>query len=60
MKPEDADADGGDIGSLETSVDEDRKPPVAALPDDLPKTLEDRRAPVFTAETEVYDPWQGE
>jgi hypothetical protein len=31
------------------------------LPDDLPKSLDDRRSvPVFQAETEMYDAWQGE
>ncbi|KAJ5550968.1 hypothetical protein N7461_005666 [Penicillium sp. DV-2018c] len=31
------------------------------LPDDLPKSLDDRRSvPVFQAETEMYDAWQGQ
>lgn len=31
------------------------------LPDDLPKSLDDRRSvPVFQPETEMYDAWQGE
>ena len=31
-----------------------------ALPDDLPKSLDDRRSvPVFPQETEMYDAWQG-
>ena len=31
-----------------------------ALPDDLPKSLDDRRSvPVFSQETEMYDAWQG-
>jgi hypothetical protein len=30
------------------------------LPDDLPKSLNDRRTvPSFTGETEMYDAWQG-
>lgn len=30
------------------------------LPDDLPKSLDDRRSvPVFQQETEMYDAWQG-
>ncbi|KGO71968.1 Dilute [Penicillium italicum] len=32
-----------------------------ALPDDLPKSLDDRRSvPVFQPETEMYDAWQGQ
>ena len=32
-----------------------------ALPDDLPKSLDDRRlSPVFRPETEMYDAWQGQ
>lgn len=35
-----------------------KKPRV--LPDDLPKSLDDRRSvPVFPTETEMYDGWQG-
>lgn len=31
------------------------------LPDDLPKSLDDRRSfPGFQQETEMYDAWQGE
>lgn len=31
------------------------------LPDDLPKSLDDRRSvPLFQPETEMYDAWQGE
>lgn len=30
------------------------------LPDDLPTSLDDRRSvPVYGAETEIYDAWQG-
>jgi hypothetical protein len=49
------DHDGGDIGGF----GEERKRP-RELPDDLPKSLNDRRSiPTFTAETEMYDAWQG-
>ena len=35
--------------------------PKQELPDDLPKSLDDRRSvPVFQQETEMYDAWQGE
>lgn len=35
--------------------------PQQELPDDLPKSLDDRRSvPVFQQETEMYDAWQGE
>lgn len=31
-----------------------------ALPDDLPKSLDDRRTvPIYGEETEMYDAWQG-
>ncbi len=31
------------------------------LPDDLPKSLDDRRSfPSYAGETEMYDAWQGE
>lgn len=34
--------------------------PTQDLPDDLPKSLDDRRSvPVFQQETEMYDAWQG-
>jgi hypothetical protein len=47
---------GGDIGG---SGEEKQRP--QALPDDLPKSLDDRRSvPThYTAETEMYDAWQG-
>ncbi len=39
--------------------DEEVKKP-RQLPDDLPRSLNDRRSvPTFTAETEIYDAWQG-
>ncbi|KAJ5212070.1 uncharacterized protein N7498_003716 [Penicillium cinerascens] len=35
--------------------------PQQELPDDLPKSLDDRRSvPVFQQETEMYDAWQGQ
>lgn len=35
-------------------------PPPGGLPEDLPKSLDDRRSiPVFQQETEMYDAWQG-
>ena len=44
-----------------TSDHEDQgKRSSTALPDDLPKSLDDRRSvPVFPQETEIYDAWQG-
>lgn len=49
---------GGDISG--GSGDEPQKKP-RALPDDLPKSLDDRRsvATHYTPETEMYDAWQG-
>lgn len=49
---------GGDIGGF---GEEERQRP-QALPDDLPKSLDDRRSvPThYTAETEMYDAWQGQ
>ena len=47
--------------SEEVEVDEHSPPasPTEQLPDDLPKSLDDRRSvPVFH-ETEMYDAWQG-
>lgn len=36
------------------------EPKPRTLPDDLPKSLDDRRSvPTFPAETEMYDGWQG-
>ena len=29
------------------------------LPDDLPRSLDDRRNPVFGEETEIWDGWKG-
>lgn len=53
---------GGDIsgGFGEDDLDERRLQP-RALPDDLPKSLDDRKnvSSHYTAETEMYDAWQG-
>lgn len=48
---------GGDISGFDEV--EIKKPRV--LPDDLPKSLDDRKnvPSHFTAETEMYDAWQG-
>jgi hypothetical protein len=48
---------GGDISGFDEG--EIKKPRV--LPDDLPKSLDDRKNvhSHFTAETEMYDAWQG-
>ncbi|KAI9825754.1 MAG: hypothetical protein M1819_000472 [Sarea resinae] len=44
-----------DEGGLEES------PKPRQLPDDLPKSLDDRRtAPTYSGETEIYDAWQGQ
>lgn len=39
--------------------DQSKGPPPKGLPDDLPKSLDDRSMPVFQQETEMYDAWQG-
>lgn len=40
--------------------DQSEGSPPKGLPDDLPKSLDDRRSmPVFQQETEMYDAWQG-
>lgn len=48
---------GGDIGGF---GEEERQRP-KPLPDDLPKSLDDRRnvSTLYTPETEMYDAWQG-
>ena len=56
--------DIGDIGGegLSEGGFEDEKPQKPkALPDDLPRSLDDRRnvATHYPAETEMYDAWQG-
>jgi hypothetical protein len=44
----------------EPSQDESKGSPPKGLPEDLPKSLDDRRSmPVFQQETEMYDAWQG-
>lgn len=50
------DSNGGDLGGFGEETKRPRE-----LPDDLPKSLNDRRSvPVhYTAETEMYDAWQG-
>lgn len=53
------DGDGSDHHELEAGDQEAMEPP-GGLPDDLPKSLDDRRSvPVFPQETEIYDAWQG-
>ncbi len=49
---------GGDISS---GFGEEGKKRPRALPDDLPKSLDDRKnvPSHYTAETEMYDAWQG-
>ncbi|GAB1216091.1 hypothetical protein ATERTT37_005296 [Aspergillus terreus] len=43
------------------AVDASHDQPPKALPDDLPKSLDDRRSmPVIPQETEMYDAWQGQ
>ena len=40
---------------------EEEDPQPRALPDDLPKSLDDRRTiPIYGGETEMYDAWQGQ
>ncbi len=40
--------------------DEGVPPSPRKLPDDLPRSLDDRRSvPIFGQETEIYDAWQG-
>lgn len=53
------DAYGGDDGGFGYGGGEKKKP--RELPDDLPKSLNDRRSvPThFPIETEMYDAWQG-
>ncbi|KAI9674161.1 MAG: hypothetical protein M1817_001979 [Caeruleum heppii] len=53
--------DLGDPRSSEDNAVEEPRPRPRQLPDDLPKSLNDRRtAPAFAAETEFYDAWQGQ
>lgn len=48
---------GGDIGFQDDGEVKRQRP----LPDDLPKSLDDRKnvSTHYTAETEMYDAWQG-
>lgn len=48
---------GGDLAGF--GGEEVKRP--RALPDDLPKSLDDRKSVSahYTAETEMYDAWQG-
>ena len=50
--------DIGDNGG-EAGFGTEPQQPKAELPDDLPRSLEDRRPAQYTAETEMYDAWQG-
>ncbi|KAI9772190.1 MAG: hypothetical protein M1839_002508 [Geoglossum umbratile] len=50
----------GEENGFEERFGEER-PRLRQLPDDLPKSLDDRRtANTFSAETEIYDAWQGQ
>ncbi|KAJ6079554.1 hypothetical protein N7467_009307 [Penicillium canescens] len=52
---------GGSEDSVRSNNDIAFQEPKQELPDDLPKSLDDRRSvPVFHAETEMYDAWQGQ
>lgn len=52
------DSDGGAAGPFGMGGEEEKKP--RPLPDDLPKSLNDRRRPTeMVSETEMYDGWQG-
>ncbi|KAI5305595.1 hypothetical protein KEM56_003948 [Ascosphaera pollenicola] len=47
-------------GDQDVSPDAVEEMPVRKLPDDLPTSLDDRKpAPTISAETEMYDGWQG-
>ncbi|KAI9842410.1 MAG: hypothetical protein M1837_007155 [Sclerophora amabilis] len=53
--------DLGDPHSEEENASDDEQDEIRQLPDDLPKSLNDRRnAPTFVDETEMYDAWQGQ
>ena len=48
----------GGIGTIGGALAELKK---KELPDDLPRSLDDRRRPVeLVPETEIYDGWQGQ
>lgn len=49
---------GGSPKSNDDGTAPEKKPRI--LPDDLPKSLDDRRTvPEYAGETEMYDGWQG-
>lgn len=55
----------GQCSTMESPTDEHGftgdPPKPRALPDDLPRSLDDRRnVPMIGEETEMYDAWQGE
>lgn len=53
---------GGDISGGFGAEDEKPRPRVRQLPDDLPKSLDDRKnvsSDYMLPETEMYDAWQG-
>ena len=53
-------SDEYDHSSSDHESPQTTSPPPKGLPDDLPKSLDDRRSmPVFQQETEMYDAWQG-
>ena len=50
----------GEENGFDGQLGEARPKPKRPLPDDLPKSLDDRRAAdTFGTETEIYDAWQG-
>jgi hypothetical protein len=52
------DMDSGDVSG---GFGEERVLKPRTLPDDLPKSLDDRKSvPSYTTETEMYDAWQGD
>lgn len=52
---------GGDLSGRFGDEDQQQPKRPRALPDDLPKSLDDRKnvSSHYTAETEMYDAWQG-
>ncbi|PGH06700.1 hypothetical protein AJ80_08117 [Polytolypa hystricis UAMH7299] len=59
LEAEQGENDRGGGGGGSTNLGSPKKP--RTLPDDLPTSLDDRRSvPTFTAETEMYDAWQGQ
>jgi hypothetical protein len=52
---------GDNEGDLNSGFGDEGKKLPRALPDDLPKSLDDRKnvSAHYTAETEMYDAWQG-